>query len=78
VKGRNRIVCRRPDGNWVQRRFDADRASSVHPAQGEAQQVALTQLHRSGGGELITKLEGGQIRAKDTVRPRHDEYPPEG
>jgi hypothetical protein len=76
MNGRPRIVCRRPDGFWSQKRLDADRAASVHPAQREAQQVARTQLLRSGGGELITKSEGGQIRAKDTVRPGHGEYPP--
>lgn len=67
MNGRARIVCRRPDGNWAQKRLDADRAASVHPGQRVAEQPARTQLHRSGGGELITTSEGGQLRAKDTV-----------
>ncbi|HEY0152688.1 MAG TPA: DUF2188 domain-containing protein [Longimicrobium sp.] len=64
MNGRPRIVCRRPDGFWSQKRLDADRAASVHPAQREAQQTARTQL-RSGGGELIAASDGGQFRAKD-------------
>jgi hypothetical protein len=67
MNGRARIVCRRPDGNWAQKRLDADRAASVHPTEREAQQVAGAQPRWSGGGELITTSEGGQIRAKDTV-----------
>jgi len=67
MNGRPRIVCRRPDGFWAQKRLDADRAASVHPAQREAQQAAITQLRRSEGGELSTTAEAGQIRAKDTV-----------
>jgi hypothetical protein len=78
MNGRARIVCRRPDGNWAQKRLDADRASSVHPAQREAPQTALAQLRRGGGGELVTTPEGGQIRANDTVRPGNDRYPPKG
>lgn len=78
MKGRDRVVYKRPDGNWVQKRLDTDRASSVSPTQREAQQTARVQLRRSGGGELITKSEGGQIRAKDTVRPGNDKSPPKG
>ncbi len=74
MNGRARIVCRRPDGNWAQKRLDADRAASIHPAAREAQQVAGSQLRRSGGGEITTS-EGGQIRAKDTIRPGSDKYP---
>ncbi len=73
MNGRARIVCRRPDGNWAQKRLDADRAASVHPAQREAQQTARTQLVRSSGEELATASEG-QIRVKDAVRPAKDTY----
>jgi hypothetical protein len=72
MNGRARIVCRRPDGFWSQQRLDAGRAASVHPVQREAQQLAGTQLIRSGGGELITRPEGGQIGANDAVRPGND------
>jgi hypothetical protein len=78
MNGRARIVCRRPDGNWAQKRLDADRATSVQPAQREGQQAAGTQLRRSSGGELVTTSEGGQIRAKDTARLGHDKCPPNG
>ena len=67
MNGRARIVCRRPDGFWSQKRLDAGRAASVHPVQREAQQVGGTQLRRDGGGEFIGASEGGQMQAKDTV-----------
>jgi hypothetical protein len=76
MNGRPRIVCRRPDGFWSQKRLDADRTASVHPAQREAQQVEPAQLRRSGGGELVSASGGGQIRAKDTVHPGNDKYSP--
>ncbi len=78
MNGRARIVCRRPDGNWAQKRLDADRAASVHPTGREAQQTERTQLSWSGGGEVISTSEGGQIRAKDTVRSGSDQYPLKG
>lgn len=76
MSGRPRIVCRRPDGFWSQKRLDADRAASVHPAQREALEAAGTTLRHSDGGELITTLEGGQIRANDAVRPGVDQFLP--
>jgi len=78
MKGRNRVVCRRPDGFWSQKRLDAGRASSIHPAQREAQEVAHTRLRPNGGGELITTSEGGQLWARDTVPSGNDRYPPKG
>lgn len=77
MNGRARIVCRRPDGNWAQKRLDADRAASVYPTHREAPQVAGTQLRRSGGGEFIVTPEGGQIWA-DTVHSGNDKYSPKG
>lgn len=78
MKGRNRVVCRRPDGNWVQQRLNADRTSSVHQMRRDAQQKARTQLIRSGGRELITTAEGGEIGRQTPFRLGHDEYPPKG
>jgi uncharacterized protein YdaU (DUF1376 family) len=78
MKESDRMVYKRPDGTWGQKRLDSERAASVHSTQREAQQTARTQLRRSGGGELITQSESGKIRAKDTVPPGKDSHPPKG
>ena len=75
-KGRDRTVFRREDGEWVNKRNDADRASSLHDTQKEAEQTAREQLANQGGGELITKGLDGKIRSKDTIAPGNDPNPP--
>jgi hypothetical protein len=74
-KGRDRIVYRDPQG-WVNKRNDADRASSRHETQKEAIDAATDMLRRQGGGELIVKGQDGKIRSKDTVPPGKDPNPP--
>jgi hypothetical protein len=74
--GDNRIVYRRDDGLWVNKRTDSDRASSLHDTQHEAEDAAREMLRNSGGGELITKGLDGKIRSKDTIPPGRDPYPP--
>ena len=54
MKG-NRIVYRREDGQWINKKTDLNRASSVHESQEDAEQSARDMLRASGGGELITK-----------------------
>lgn len=76
AKGRDRIVSRRPDGTWVNKRNDADRASSLHKTQKEAEQAARDMLRHQGGGELTTKGMDGKIRSKDTIPPGNDPCPP--
>ena len=68
----DRIVFRRDDGQWVNKRTDADRAGSVHRTQREAEEAARQMLGASGGGELITKGRDGKIRSKDTIPPGND------
>ena len=72
----NRIVCRRDDGQWVNKKTDSDRASSLHDTQAEAEDSAREMLRNSGGGELITKGRDGKIQSKDTIPPAPDPYPP--
>jgi len=74
--GRNRIVCRRDDGTWINKKTDSDRASSTHSTQREAEQSAREMLRRAGGGELITKRIDSKIRSKDTIPPAKDPFPP--
>lgn len=71
-KGRDRTISRRPDGQWENERNDADRASSIHQTQKEAQDAARQNLQNQGGGELTTKGRDGKIRDKDTVAPGND------
>lgn len=74
-KGRDRTVFR--DGNeWVNKRNDADRASSRHSTQREAAKAAKGMLGNQGGGELTIKGNDGKIRSKDTIEPGNDPNPP--
>ena len=75
-KDRDRMVYRRPDGRWANKRNDAARASSVHDTQRDALDTAKALLHKQGGGELTTKGRDGLIRSKDTIAPGHDPFPP--
>lgn len=73
---KNRIVYRRTDGEWANKRIGAERASGLHGTQKEAEEEARRMLGREGGGELITKGLDGKIRSKDTIAPGHDPCPP--
>lgn len=75
-KKNDRIVFRNKDGDWVNKRVDADRAGSLHETQHDAESAARETLRHSGGGELITKGIDGRIRSKDTIAPGHDPNPP--
>lgn len=74
-KGRDRMVYKRGE-EWVNKRNDAGKASSVHKTQAAAERKARHMLKNQGGGELITKSEDGRIRSKDTIYPGKDSYPP--
>lgn len=75
-KGRDRVVYQRDDGQWVNKRNDTDKASSLHKTQGDAEKIAREMLHNQGGGELTTMGRGGLIRSKDTIAPGNDPNPP--
>ena len=51
-KGRDRTVSRRSDGKWANKRNDADKASSLHDTQKEAEAVARQMLRDQGGGDF--------------------------
>mgnify|MGYP001567765045 CR=1 FL=1 len=74
-KGRDRMVFKRDD-EWINKRNDAEKASSVHRTQKEAEEAAREMLTNQGGGELITKGLDGKIRSKDTIEPGNDTNPP--
>ena len=75
-KNRDRMVYKKSDGNWVNKRNDTGKASSVHKTQKEAEQAAREMLINQGGGELTTKGRNGLIRSKDTIAPGNDPNPP--
>jgi len=75
-KKQDRTVYRRKDGKWANKRNDAQKASSVHKTQKEAENAARTNLKNQGGGELTTKGVDGKIRSKDTIKPGKDPNPP--
>jgi hypothetical protein len=78
MNGNDRIVFQRSDGQWVNKKNDSDKASSLHNTQGEAIDSAREMLKNSGGGELTIKGVDGKIRSKDTIAPGNDPFPPRG
>lgn len=75
-KKQDRTVFRRDDGQWVNKRNDKSRASSVHDTQKDAAKAAKDNLSNQGGGELSIKGVDGKIRSKDTIAPGNDPNPP--
>ena len=75
-KGRDRTIFRRSDGTWANKRNDAEKPSSLHNTQKDAEKAAREMLKNQGGGELITKGVDGKIRSKDTIAPGNDPNPP--
>ena len=72
----DRMVYRRTDGTWANKRNDAGKASSLHGTQGEAIKAAHEMLENQGGGELIVQGIHGKIVSKDTIPPGNDPFPP--
>ena len=75
-KKNDRIVFKTTDGDWANKKNSADKASSLHNTQKEAEDAARQMLKNQGGGELITKGLDGKIRSKDTIAPGNDPNPP--
>lgn len=71
-----RTVFQKDDGQWANKRNDAERASGLHKTQKAAEAQAKAMLKKEGGGELTTKGEDGKIRSKDTIPPAKDPNPP--
>jgi Uncharacterized protein conserved in bacteria (DUF2188) len=66
----------RDGADWVVRKPGADRASSRHDTQREADRRAAEILQNLGGGERVTHGRDGRIRSKDTIPPARDPNPP--
>lgn len=76
AKSNNRTVYRRDDGQWANKLNNADRASSLHRTQGEADKAARDMSRNQGGGEVTTMGRDGKIVSKDTIAPARDPFPP--
>lgn len=74
-KSNDRYVVRHPDG-WGVKGPNAERASSVHDTQADAQRQAKKVVENPGGGEVRTHGQDGKWRESDTVKPGNDPYPP--
>ena len=71
-----RSVYHRDEGNWANKRNNADKAGSLHQTQREAWNAARKMLRNEGGGELTVMGRHGQIVSKDTIAPGPDPNPP--
>jgi len=60
-------VTPNPEGGWNARREGADRASSHHSTQRDAQQAATRYAGNSGGGEVRIHGTDGRIRNSNTI-----------
>ena len=63
-------------GGWNVQKPGADRASSHHSTQREAEQRATEIVRKTGGGEVVIHGRDGRIRDSDTVPRGNDPSPP--
>lgn len=71
----DRFVTRHPKG-WAVRGPGAERASSVHRTQEQAEHRGKEIVERLGGGEVRIQGRDGKWRDSDTVAPGRDPMPP--
>ena len=71
----DRYVVKHEDG-WAVKKAGAERASSVHDTQRDAERQAKETVGNLGGGEVHIQGRNGQWRDSDTVSPGSDPYPP--
>ncbi len=71
----DRYVVKHPEG-WAIKSPGAQRASSIHSTQREAEQRAKEIVSNLGGGEVRIQDRHGQWRDSDTVASGNDPNPP--
>lgn len=72
----NYHVTKTKSGVWQAKQEKAERASSLHQTQAEAEAAAKQYAHNTGGGEVRIHRPDGTIRDSDTVPPAKDPNPP--
>ena len=75
MAGDDRYVVKHRKG-WAVKAGGAERASSVHSTQKDAERAAKEIVHKKGGGEVRIQGRNGQWRDSDTVAPGNDPHPP--
>jgi len=78
MSNKDRTVYRGKDGEWKNKRNGAERPATSHATQEEAYNKAREQLQNQGGGEVTVAGRNGKFRAKNTIAPGNDPFPPEG
>ncbi len=73
---KERHVVPDKDAGWAVRAPNAERASSLHATQAQAEARAKEILAGAGGGEAVIHGRDGRIRDSDTVAPGNDPFPP--
>lgn len=76
MSSNDRHVVPNPGGGWDVKAPGANRASSNHDTQAQAEQAAKDIVRNHGGGEVRIHRPNGQIRDSDTVAPANDPNPP--
>ena len=71
----DRYVVKHPEG-WAVKAGGAQRASSLHGTQKEAEAAAKQTVSKLGGGEVRIQGQDGRWRDSDTVAPGNDPPPP--
>lgn len=71
----DRYVVRHEEG-WAVKKPGAERASSVHDTQKEAEKRAKEIVTNLGGGEVRIQRKSGPFRDSDTVPHGNDPNPP--
>ena len=71
----DRYVVKHEEG-WAVKKAGAERASSVHDTQREAERAAKDTVRNLGGGEVHIQGRDGQWRDSDTVPHGNDPNPP--
>lgn len=70
------VIKSAEDAMWEVIREGAERASSKHATQQEAEAAAKDLAATSGGGEVRIHELDGKIRDSNTIPPAHDPFPP--
>jgi hypothetical protein len=65
---RNYHVMKTPEGDWQAKAEHAQRASSRHDTQADAEAAAKQYARNAGGGQVYThRADNNQIRSADTI-----------
>jgi Uncharacterized protein conserved in bacteria (DUF2188) len=74
--GKHERFVVRHEAGWAVKKAGAERASSIHDTQQEAERAAKNTVANLGGGEVRIQGRDGQWRDSDTVPPGNDPMPP--